>query len=180
MIQERITPFTYGILGRGWLCWFRKRHLDLTRRQVQGLELARAKGLCAENVASFYKNLEELYQKYQYPLDHVWNCDESGAQAGRSGGRQVWTKKGTRSIHTLLPNEREWLIVLTCINAAGKHILGFYIFRGKRIRDNYIRFCKDGAAMAMQLEAWMTLFLFSSRVSHFIKAKEEFHLKIGI
>ena len=121
-------------------------------------------------MASFYKNLEELYQKYQYPSDHVWNCNESGAQARRSGRGRKWTKESTRSVHTLLPNEREWLIVLTCINAAGQHIPGFYIFRGKRIRDNYIRFCEDGAAMAMQSEAWMTQFLFSSLISHFINS----------
>ena len=77
-------------------------------------------------------------------------------------------KNSTRSVHTLLPNEREWLTLLTCINAVGFHIPGFYIFRGKRIRDNYIRFCEDVAAMAMQLEAWMTQFLFSSWISHFI------------
>ena len=86
MTQERPTPFTDGIPRTGWLCWFKKRHPDLTRRQAQGLELDRAKGLCGENVASFYTNLEELYRKYQYPIDHVWNCDELDAQAGRSGG----------------------------------------------------------------------------------------------
>ena len=107
-------------------------------------------------MASFYTNLEELYWKYQYLVDHVWNCDESSAQAGRNGGGQMWTKKGTRLVHILLHNEREWLTVLTYINVAGFHIPSFYIFRGKRIRDNYIRFCEDGAAMAMQSKAWMT------------------------
>ena len=152
MTQERPTSFTDGIPEKEWLCWFKKRHLDLIRRQAHGLELARAKGLCAENVASFYKNLEKLYQKYQYPSDHVWNCNESGTQAGRSGGGRVWTKRGTRSVHSLLPNEHECLTVLTCINVAGQDIHGFYIFRGKRIRDNYISFYEDGAAMAMHLE----------------------------
>ena len=58
-------------------------------------------------------------------------------------------------MHSLISNEREWLTVLTCINAAGHNTLGSYIFRGKQNRDNDIRFYKDGAAMAMQLEAWM-------------------------
>ena len=84
----------------------------------------------------------------------------------------MWTKKDTRSVHTLLPNKWEWLTVLTCINATDFHILGFYIFRGKRTMDNYIRFCEDEAAMAMQSEAWMTEFLFSSWISHFIHSLE--------
>ena len=84
----------------------------------------------------------------------------------------MWTKKGTRSIHTFLHNEREWLTVFTCINAIRQHILGFYIFRGKRIRDNYIRFCEDGAAMTMQSKAWMTQFRFSNWISHIINSLE--------
>ena len=76
-----------------------------------------AKDLCIENVASFYKNLKKLYAKCQYPLDHVWSCDESGAQARKNGGRRVSTKKDRRAVHQIIPNEHEWLTILTSINA---------------------------------------------------------------
>ena len=69
-----------------------------------------------------------------------------------------------------MPNEREWLTNLTCVNAAGESIPGFYIFRGKRIRDNYLAHCEDGAVMAMQEQAWMTTTLFSHWISHFIRS----------
>ena len=36
--QERWTPFKDGIPSRGWLRWFRNRHLELTLRSAQGLE----------------------------------------------------------------------------------------------------------------------------------------------
>ena len=65
-------------------------------------------------------------------------------------------------MHSIMPNECEWLTVLTCINTTGHSIPGFYIFKGKRIRENYIRFCEDGASMAMQPEAWMMQYLFST------------------
>ena len=81
LTQERPTSFSDGILGRGWLCWFKIRHLDLTLRQAQGLEIAQAKGLCAKNVASFYKNLQKLYDKHQYPPHCIRNYNKSGAQA---------------------------------------------------------------------------------------------------
>ena len=131
LTEERPSPFTDGIPGRGWLCWFKKWHPGLTLRQTQGLEIARVKGLCAKNVASFYKNLQELYDKHQYPPHCIWNYHESGAQVGRNGGGRVWTKRGIRFVHSLMPNESEWLTVLTCINVVGHNILGFYIFRGK-------------------------------------------------
>jgi hypothetical protein len=35
------------------------------------------------------------------------------------------------------------------VNAIGTTLIGFYIFRGERIHDNYIQFCKLGTGMAM-------------------------------
>ena len=81
--KNRWTPFKNGILGGGWMRWFKRRHPELTLRASQVLETARAKGLCESNVASFYNNLEELYKDHTYPAECVWNCDESGAQAGK-------------------------------------------------------------------------------------------------
>ena len=168
LTQERPTPFTNGIPGPAWARWFKKRHPNLALRQSQGLDVARAKGLCPTNVSTFYANLQELYEKHDYPPERIWNCDESGAQAGRNGGGRVWAKRGSRSVHSVIPNEHEWLTVLTCINAAGESVPGFYIFKGKRIKRNYIIHCEDGATMAMQPEAWMTQFLFSNWITHFI------------
>jgi hypothetical protein len=92
--QDRSNPFTHGILGQGWLKWFKRRHHELTLRSSQGLEVNRAKNLCPQNVVSLYGNLQILYAQHCYPLDHIWNCDESGAQAGRNGGGTlVFAKK---------------------------------------------------------------------------------------
>jgi hypothetical protein len=82
--QHRWTPFRDGIPGDGWMRWFRRRHPELTLRASQGLESARARALCPENVQSLYDNLERLYLLNSYPPDRIWNCDESGAQAGKS------------------------------------------------------------------------------------------------
>jgi hypothetical protein len=152
--------------------WFKKRHPDLTLRTSQGLDCARARGLCPENVASFYSNLEKLYRIHRYLAENIWNCDESGAQVGRNGGGLVWARKGSQTVHSLMPNEREWIFVLSCINTNGQSIPGFYIFKGKRLMDNYIEGCEDGATMAMQPEGWMTALLFSQWISHFIKSIE--------
>ena len=82
----------------------------------------------------------------------------------------MWTKRGTIFVHSLMPNECEWLIVFTCINIPRHSIRGFYIFRGKQMRNNYIKFWKDEAAMTMQPEAWMTQYLFSTWINHFINS----------
>ena len=166
MVQDRVTPFRDSILGNGWIKWFKKRHPNLTLRLSEGLEFSRAKGLCPENVRSFYSNLEQLYNKENYPAERIWNSDEIGAQAGRNSGGRVWARKGSRFVHKFLPN-------LTCVNAAGDHIPSFYIFRGKRLRSNYVIRCDDRVATAMQTKAWMTAALFSHWISHFIRCLEK-------
>jgi hypothetical protein len=82
----------------------------------------------------------------------------------------VIAKTGARRVQTVVPNQREWLSVLVCISAAGIAIPSFYIFRGKSFRQNYIQHCEAGATMAMQPRAWMTSYLFSAWISHFIES----------
>lgn len=171
--EGRPTPFRNGMPGQGWLKWWRKRNPDIVLRHSQGLDKSRARGLCKENVQSFYSNLSKLYDMHAYPPSRVWNCDESGCQAGRNGGCLVLARKGARSVHSIIPDQREWLSVLVCVNAAGIAIPSFYIFKGKRFRKNYIAKCEPGATMAMQPRAWMTAFLFSKWISHFIKCVQE-------
>jgi hypothetical protein len=40
-------------------------------------------------------------------------------------------------VHSIIPDQREWLSVLVCMNAAGLAIPSFYVFKGKRFRQNY-------------------------------------------
>ena len=169
MIHDRWTPFKDGIPDRGWLRWFRNRHPELTLRSAQALEEARAKGLNPNSVASFYDNLQVAYQQHAYPPSHIWNVNESGAQAGRSGGGTlVFARQGTKSVHSIVPNSKEHLTVLSCVNAVGHHVPNLYIFKGKIRHRNFILKCEPQAVMAMQLNAWMSAVLFSTWISCFI------------
>jgi hypothetical protein len=142
---------------------------------------------CCQKFHSYllYNNLARVNEKFKGygklwtgigPLNHASTpqpigygiCDESGAHAGRNGGAVVIARRGARRVHSIVPNQREWLSVLVCINAAGSSIPSFYIFRGKRFRQNCIEKCEAGTTMAMQQRAWMTSYLFSAWMSHFI------------
>jgi hypothetical protein len=90
LVQFRPMPFTTGVHGGSWVKWFRRRHLELTFRSSQGLDIAHSRGLCPENVATFYHNLRTMYEEHQYPPSHLWNCDETGVQAGRAGFCKAW------------------------------------------------------------------------------------------
>ena len=185
--QTRETPWSAGgVPGRSWLRNFKHRHPELATRKSQPLEVARARGLCQSTVSSLYHNLEDLYTTFNYPPSHIWNCDESGVQAGRGGGATVLAKVGSKSVHTIEPDQREHLSVLSCINANGGKIPNFYILKGTYFLKDYVRDCEKDVVMAMQPNAWMTKWLFQSWISHFIASlkktagihKENRHLRI--
>ena len=108
--------------------------------------------------------------QHKYVPDHIWNSDESRAQAGKSRNGTVFVHRGAKNIHTIIPNEWEWLSMLSCINVAGKKVPNFYIFKGIRMRQNFLELANDGDTMAMQPQAWMTTFFFDAWISHFIWA----------
>jgi hypothetical protein len=130
--------------------------------------MGRARGLCPSSAANLYCNLEELYNSSKYPPSHIWNCDETGVQAGRNGGTTVLAKTGNRSVHSVEPNQREHLSILSCINAKVGCIPNFYILKDTYFLQDYVKRYEDNVVMAMQPNAWMTKWLFESWISHFI------------
>jgi hypothetical protein len=165
--KYRCIPFKNGIPGDKWLRCFRHHHPELTLMVAQALEASRARGLNKENVQSFYDNLNELYTLHMYPPERIWNCDKIGIEAGRTRGGIVIAYRGARRVHMIVPNQREWLFVLVCMNAVGLVIPSFYVFKRKHFCQNYIERCERGATMSMQPKAWMTSYLFDAWISHF-------------
>jgi IS4 transposase len=70
-------------------------------------------------------------------------------------------------VYNTIPKSREWLIVSYVVNAIRTTLPWFYIFKRKRICNDYIQLCKPGTCMAMQSKAWMTTFLFKEFLSFF-------------
>jgi hypothetical protein len=115
---------------------------------TQSLKIGHAKGLRLSNVATFY-NLQQAYDLHSYTTNKIWNCDEFGAHASCNGGLIMFAKVGSKSVHSIFPNEREWLLMLSYINAHGESIPNFYILKGKQFNRNYIEQCENGFTMAM-------------------------------
>ena len=172
LTQTRWTPFTNGIPGKSWIKWFRNRHLDLVLRVPEGLDLNRARALCPQNVQRFYKNIKDLYKQHQYEPWQIWNCDETGAQTNKNGEGVVIAKRGTRSIHTIVSNERQQLSILVAMNSASYTMPNYYVFKGKRPRQEYIFLCEDGACIGMQENGYMDAQNFSTWMSFFITHHE--------
>ena len=106
---------------------------------------------------------------FEYNQSYIWNCDESGVQARRSDGPIFLTKRGSRCVHSIEPDQREHLSVLSCINVDGGYIPNFYIVKGTYFLEDYIAHCEESAIMDMYSNVWMTKWLFESWISHFIE-----------
>jgi hypothetical protein len=76
----------------------------------------------------------------------------------------------SRSIHNIEPDQKEHLLVLSCIKADGGCIPNFYILKGTYFLKDYVKHYEENAIMAMQPNAWMTKWLFESWISHFINS----------
>ena len=75
-------------------------------------------------------------------------------------------------IHQILSSEREWLSVLSAVNANGESIPNYYIFKGIRKIKNYVALCEEGAMMGMQKKGWMDTIHFMEWMDHFIHKME--------
>ena len=116
---------------------------------LQGLEVARARALCPATAETQYANLERLYTSYNYPTNHIWNCDKSNVQAQRCGGTTVLAKRSSTFVHSIEPNQKEHLRVLSCLNASICYIPNFYILKDSYFLEDYIAYYEEDVVMGM-------------------------------
>jgi hypothetical protein len=93
--------------------------------------------------------LQTLYNQHSYVLYHVWNLDEIGIQVPRHVGVKALVKRKSNVVYNIIPKSQEWLTINCVLNATRFILLRFYIFRGKRLRDDYIKLYKLGICMAI-------------------------------
>ena len=81
---------------------------------------------------------------------------------------KVVAKKGGRAIRCTIADDREWLSIMTCVNAGGSSIPNLYIFKRKtKPIINYIRNCEPNVAMSWQENGYMTVEIFLGWLQHF-------------
>jgi len=51
-------------------------------------------------------------------------------------------RKGSNAIYSIIRKSRKWLIINYGVNVTRGVIPSFYIFRGERLKDDYIKLCK--------------------------------------
>ena len=63
---------------------------------------------------------------------------------------KISSKKGSKKVYNTIPKFKECRIVNFFINATSFFLPKFFIFKGERIKDDYIKNCRPRAWMPMQ------------------------------
>ena len=128
----RQQPFRDGLLGDKWWTLYKKRHLEIVLRCASGLEVKRALGFTKKSTSTFYNLLETVYNAENYLPSYIWNANETGVcTAEGNSSIKVIAKKGSKSVRRTIADSREWMSIMTCINATGSYIPNLYIFKRK-------------------------------------------------
>lgn len=92
------TPFNESKKngGRKWFDNFCARN-KFSLRTPEKLSAARVKAMSEESAHNFFNNLKEMYQKYDFPGDRVFNMDEAGISTVPSKMSKVVSPTGKKN-----------------------------------------------------------------------------------
>ena len=66
--------------------------------------------------------------------------------ANKNGIVKMLTKKGVRIMQTTTPDSKEWITIISCMNAPRQYLPNSYVFKGVRnTNKDCTILCEDGA-----------------------------------
>ncbi|XP_030751456.1 tigger transposable element-derived protein 1-like [Sitophilus oryzae] len=156
--------------GRGWLDLFLQRHKNILYISIRKpTSFARARGFNKQSVHNFFTLLEELYAKYKFPANRVFNVDETGLTVVQNKIAEVIGRKGKKQIASLTSMERGSLITLiACMSAGGDFVPPMLIFPRKNMNIQLMKGTPPGSISAGHPSGWVQASLFSQWFRHFI------------
>ncbi|KAL0850501.1 hypothetical protein ABMA28_012293 [Loxostege sticticalis] len=154
--------------GHSWLQSFIERNPAITIRQAEGLSVARAKGLCREEVANFFTLLIKVLTEHDLldKPDRIYNMDESGVQLNNKPGKVV-AKKGARVVKAVTSGEKgETITVVASCNAIGNFIPPVLILKGVNKKPEFEEGLPPGSKVYMSKKsAYITTVFFFQMVN---------------
>jgi hypothetical protein len=117
----------------------------------------------------FFANLDEVYDKYNFQCQDIYNVDETAITTVQIPTRIV-ARKGVKQIGAMTSAERGSLITMAlAARASGNSIPPFFVFPRKNHRGYFIANGPEGSAGSANKSGWMTGDDFLLFMEHFIK-----------
>ena len=113
-----------------------KRHQRLAKRRPEATSLSRSTSFNKNNVAEFFKNLQEVLERYHFRPNDVYNVDETGVTTVQKPTKVV-ARRGTKQVGGMTSAERSTLVTICCaVNATGGTVVPpFFVFPRLYFRD---------------------------------------------
>ncbi|GFO30943.1 tigger transposable element-derived protein 6-like protein [Plakobranchus ocellatus] len=146
--------------GEDWLSGFLKRHECISRRTPEATSLARATAFNKTSVEAFFEKLQDLYSRYSFPPERVYNLDETGLTTSQKP-QKVVAEVGAKQVAHVVSHERgETVTMCGFINAIGNALPPVLIFPRKKFKSNMLHNAPPGAKGLANQSGWMTGDLF--------------------
>ncbi|CAM4555686.1 unnamed protein product [Leuciscus chuanchicus] len=140
-------------------------------RKPEVLSAARAAGLNKEVVSQWFNQYESLL--IELGIDgtpsHIWNCDESGLQDQFSSTKVVG-QVGQPCVEVCAGEKGETTTCLAAFNAEGTYSRTIIIFKGKRVRSEWLQGCPENTSVRCSDNGWITSDLFLEWGQMFIQS----------
>lgn len=110
---------TQRLAGKDWLRSFIRRNSIISVRKAEATSLNRVTGFNKDQIARFYKLVEEVMSKYNFSPSKIYNADETGITTVQDPGK-ILAIKGQKRVGVVTSGERGRNITVICaMNAAG-------------------------------------------------------------
>ena len=155
--------------GHYWLYGFLRRHPQISLRAPENTSAARSRSFNKTNVDSFFTLYQSLMDKYKFPPNRVYNCDEKGITTVPNHPPKILARTGKKQVGTMASGEKGTnTTVMLCGSADGNMVPPMFIF--PRVKDNpdLLRGAPVGTIQANNQSGWMTKDSFIVWLKHFI------------
>jgi hypothetical protein len=131
LLRKRIQDPT-AVLGINWSYSFTRRRPELHTRYNWRITYQRAKQEDPKVIKQWFETVCEVIQEHGIHKDDIWNFDETGFAMGLSTTSKVITSvERSERPHRVIQGNREWVIIIECMDSKGISIPPAVILKGK-------------------------------------------------
>jgi hypothetical protein len=153
--------------GKKWFRCFCARQ-KLTLRTPEKLSACRASSFNKPLVNIFFKNLKELYEKYHFQPQNIYNMDESGISVVPHRLQKTVSPLGKKIVQKVVAGEKgETATIVVCMNVTGFPVPPALIIPRVRLHEKYYVNAPTGTLKLHNSTGYMTSELFLDWIKHF-------------
>jgi uncharacterized protein affecting Mg2+/Co2+ transport len=159
-----------GKAGYKWFRGFLRRNQKIRIRKPEALSANRAAGFNRTVVNTWFQKYQDTIDRLglENVPDHIWNCDETVLQDHFLSTRVV-AEAGSPCFEITAGEKGETSTCLSCINAGGGYGPNLIIFKGKRMKADWLFGAPENAFLRMSDNGWINTELFTEWGKFFLQ-----------